>query len=186
MRRVEGLVEISRRRFCGGVATCLGLAMTGCTDGTMTPVETGPLGGTGNPNGPDAGMGSNKGSDASVMHDSGVAATCPASGATDVGAASTFTMNNPVYFSTGNFFVVRDSGGLYALTARCTHNGVTIVVDSGDFFCPAHGATFSYNGDVLGGPTSTSLVHYAMCTMANGHVGVIKSQTVSKSQRLVA
>src|SRR5436190_23852059 len=100
MRRVEGLVEISRRRFCGGMATCLGIAITGCTDGSMTPVETGALGGTGNPNGPDAGMGSNKGSDGGVtMHDSGVAATCPSSGATDVGAPSTFTTNSPVYFS---------------------------------------------------------------------------------------
>ncbi len=89
-----------------------------------------------------------------------------------------------MYISSGNFFVVRDSGGLYALTARCTHQGVTVQVDSGQFYCPAHGATFDYDGNVLGGPTSTNLVHYAMCTLANGHVGVNKSQTVSQSQRL--
>jgi Rieske Fe-S protein len=72
------------------------------------------------------------------------------------------------------------------LTARCTHDGVTISAESSDFYCPAHGATFNFNGTVTQGPAFTNLVHYAMCTLANGHVGVIKSQTVSQSQRLVA
>ena len=113
-------------------------------------------------------------------------ATCPATGVTDVGAASAFALNQPKYFSSGNFFVVRDSGGLYALTARCTHQGVTVEDDGSEFACPAHGATFDYNGTVTGGPTFTNLVHYEMCLIGNGHVGVVKSKTVAQSDRLNA
>jgi cytochrome b6-f complex iron-sulfur subunit len=194
MKRAEGLeVIVTRRHFCGGVATCLGAAfVASCADGDGTSVVQ-----TTGLNGPDgeqnmgSGSGSGSGSgmhlDAGVTTDAGgTTATCPATGATDVGAASTFTANVPKYFSSGNFFVVRDSGGLYALTARCTHDGVTISAESSDFYCPAHGATFTFDGTVTQGPAFNPLVHYAMCTLSNGHVGVVKSQTVSQSQRLVA
>jgi nitrite reductase/ring-hydroxylating ferredoxin subunit len=113
-------------------------------------------------------------------------ATCPTTGAIDVGAPSAFLLNQPVYKSNGNFFVVRDSGGLYALTARCTHEGATCVTSSGVLYCPRHGAEFDYNGGIITGPVFTGLVHYEMCTLTNGNVGVVVSMTVPKSQRLVA
>ena len=193
MKRSEGLsVVATRRGFCGGVASCLGVAFVAaaCADEDAVLVQTGGL------NGPDGEQNHGSGSGSNPMIDAGVTgtdagsgssgATCPATGATDVGAPSTFTLNKPKYFSSGNFFVVRDSGGLYALTARCTHDGVTISAETSDFFCPAHGATFDLNGNVTQGPAFNPLVHYAMCTLASGNVGVIKSQTVSKTQRLVA
>ncbi len=194
MRRAEGLTVLTRRDVCVAFASCVGAALiSSCTDGDVGPVQTGGLNG---PDGTETGSGSGSvsgmvdagvnGHDSGTTADAGPVATCPTTGVTDVGAPSTFTTNNPVYVSSGNFFVVRDSGGLYALTAKCTHEGATCVVDSGDFYCPRHGATFSYNGAVLGGPVITGLVHYAMCTLANGHVGVVKSQTVSNSQRLMA
>ena len=116
----------------------------------------------------------------------GMSATCPTSGVTDVGAASAFAAGSPVYVATGNFFVVRDAGGLYALTAVCTHQGYTLVSESGVFHCKLHGAHFTFDGAVIDGPVILPLVHYAMCTLANGHVGVITSQVVSASQRLQA
>jgi hypothetical protein len=36
------------------------------------------------------------------------------------------------------------------------------------------------------GPAVVPLVHFEMCTLSNGHVGVVTSQTVSKTQRLMA
>lgn len=198
MRKPEGLHVVSRRAFCGGaVAGCAGLALAACTDGDGSIIVQ-----TGNLNGPDGenpgsgsqGSGSNH-VDAGVPPvdsgggnpDAGTANACPASGATDTGHTPASVMTNkPIYVSSGNFYLMRDSGGLYALTARCTHQGVTITAESSDFYCTAHGATFDFNGNVLGGPTSTKLVHYALCLMSNGNVGVIKSQTVAQSQRLVA
>src|SRR6478672_6634770 len=166
MRRAEGLSTFSRRAFCGGVAACGGaIAIASCIDGSTGVVQTGPLGGPegSNGQGPDGGV--NPPPDGShPPPDAGSTATCPSTGVTDVGTPSSFTTNSPVYHSSGNFFVVRDSGGLYALTARCTHEGATCVVSQGEFYCPRHGATFDYNGGVLGGPVFTGLVHYAMCT----------------------
>ena len=112
----------------------------------------------------------------------------------DVGLPSVFVTGKPIYFSTGNFFVVRDAGGLYALTAKCTHQGATTCVGTSnncstsgtEFYCPRHGATFSFIGAVLGGPVFLPLVHYSMCLISNGHVGVTVSTQVSQTTRLVA
>ncbi len=190
MRRADGLTVLSRREVCTALAGCVGLALvSSCTDGDVGAVLTGKLNGSdGTDDHPDAAV-----TDAH-MTDAGSMATCPTSGATDVGAPSTFTSGSPVYFSNGNFFVVRDSGGLYALTAKCTHEGATTCVGNSNncsssgtlLFCPRHGATFTFDGDIISGPVITGLVHYAMCTLANGHVAVITSQHVSNSQRLMA
>ena len=182
MRRAKALVELSRRDFCGfAAASALGLAVSGCTDGSAGAIQTGPLGG----HGPDAGHPPGDGSmgDASSTSDapSGVACT---STPIDMGPASSFSLNMPVYHSTGKFFVVKDSGGFYAVTAVCTHDGATCVTQSNQIYCPRHGAKFTYNGDIISGPVITGLVHYAMCNMSNGNLGVITSMTVSKSTRI--
>ncbi len=104
----------------------------------------------------------------------------------DVGEGSTFTTDNPQYFSSGNFFVVRDAMGLYAMSASCTHAGATIEVQSPGFYCPRHGATFDIDGNATGGPAFTALPHYSMCIMSNGHVGVDTSKKVAQSTRLDA
>jgi nitrite reductase/ring-hydroxylating ferredoxin subunit len=196
MRRHEKLVEISRRDFCA-LAGCVGLAIGACTDGDAHPVETGPLGDQPDappddpdaaPDQPDARPGS---PDARPEPDAMVGspdastggATCSGT-ATDVGAPSSYAMSSPKYFSSGAFFVVRDSGGLYALTSRCTHEGATLSSQSGEFYCPRHGAEFTYNGDIIGGPVFTPLKHYSMCILPNGNAGVQTSKTVSASTRL--
>ncbi len=191
MRRHEKLVEISRRDFCA-LAGCVGLAIGACTDGETQPVETGPLGNEPDappdqphpdaaPGSPDAAPGS---PDAMLgSPDAASGATCSGS-ATDVGAPSSYTTNSPKYFSSGGFFVVRDSGGLYALSSRCTHEGATLSTQSGEFYCPRHGAQFTYNGDIISGPVFLPLTHYSMCILPNGNAGVQTSQTVSASTRL--
>ncbi len=182
MKRSDELAIVTRRGFCGGIASCLGLTLVSCKDGDFRIVETGPL--IGSDDSPvDASTAGDASSDGSTDGGGGM---CPTTGATDVGAPSTFSLLTPVYFSSGNFFVVRDSGGLYALTAKCTHAGVTVTAETSDFYCMQHGARFDFDGNVTLGPAALPLVHYAMCTLASGHVGVIRSQTVPQSQRLVA
>ena|SRR5450432_3421474 len=157
------LVSLSRREFCAavGLATAGGLVIVGCSsDSQQSPDASLP---------PDAGSGS-----------SGTCGT-----GTDVGLPATFTLNTPVYIASGRFFVVRDSGGLFAVSARCTHQGVTVGISGSQYRCPAHGATFMFNGTVTGGPTSTSLSHFSMCTLANGHVGVAPGTTVPAATRLM-
>jgi cytochrome b6-f complex iron-sulfur subunit len=186
VKRARGLV-VTRREFCAFAGA---IVAASCTGSGPAAIQTGGLSGGGDddspsdaPSGaPDAPEGSGSGSG------SAQAATCPATGATDVGAPTTFTTGTPVYFSSGKYFVVRDSGGLYAMTAVCTHEGATCEYESAqtDIYCPRHGATFSLTGAVTQGPATKALNHYAMCTLSNGHVGVISSQTVSATTRLDA
>ena len=105
---------------------------------------------------------------------------------TDVGAPTTFVANTPVYFSAGKFFVVRDAGGVYAVSAACTHEGAICAVSSGKFRCPRHGALFTLNGAIVSGPVNKPLTHFSMCTMSNGHLGVTTSSIVSATTRLNA
>ena len=114
------------------------------------------------------------------------AGTCPASGATDVGAPSKFTNGMATYFASGAYFVCRDSKGLYTVSSLCTHEGATIQAQATQFYCPRHGATFDLNGAVTKGPASRALAHYSLCLMSNGNVGVVKSMTVAATTRLVA
>lgn len=163
-----------------------GLAVaSGCVDGSANVIQTGGLG----TDQPDA----SHPIDASSEIDAPIGATCTGS-PTDVGLPSVFVAGKPVYFSTGNFFVVRDAGGLYALTARCPHEGQTMCVGTSnncstsgtEFYCPRHGATFTFVGAIISGPVFSPLVHYSMCLMSNGHVGVTASMQVSSTTRLAA
>jgi nitrite reductase/ring-hydroxylating ferredoxin subunit len=175
MRRAPGLIDISRREFCA--FACLGLALPACIDNDASAIKTGGLDGSDTTKPPDAGT--------VQQGDAGIAATCSGS-FIDVGLPSSFVLNTPKYFSSNSFFVVRDAMGLYALTSRCSHQQVTLTIQSTKFHCNAHGADFKFDGSVIDGPTSKVLVHYAMCTMSSGHVGVQPSMTVSASTRLVA
>jgi cytochrome b6-f complex iron-sulfur subunit len=180
MRRVPGLVELSRRGFCA----VAGLTLVGCTDGGLGAVQTGALG-AGDDTAPPVDAPGTTATDGGTTSDASMGAVCTGS-PIDVGAPSTFTANTPVYISNGKFFVVRDAGGLYALTSLCTHEGAICSVSSGKFRCPRHGALFTFAGAVVSGPVSKALVHYSMCTMANGHVGVNTSSIVPATTRLSA
>jgi len=179
---------LSRRGFCTLAAGC---AVTACAaDGGL--VQIGPIGGGSGDDTklPDADPGSPDANrtvppDAMVSPDASTNPAC-ASGVTDVGLPSAFALNTPKLFSTKGFFVVRDSGGLYALSALCTHEFATMGVSSGHFLCPRHGAEFTFNGAIIGGPVNRPLVHYPMCVMSSGHVGVDTSTTTTASDRLNA
>ncbi|MEO8845506.1 MAG: Rieske (2Fe-2S) protein [Kofleriaceae bacterium] len=184
MKRASGLIELSRREFCA--FACLGLAAAGCMDSGTGAVQTGGLDGTGTGQSPDAGSGSVAPGDGGVTNpDGGVAASCTGT-FTDAGAASSYTLNTPKYLGAIGMFVVKDANGFYALTSRCTHQGVTIQVSGTKFHCNAHGADFTFDGAVIDGPTSKALQHYAMCTLASGNLGVETTMKVAATVRLVA
>ena len=177
------------RRELFALAGCAGLAaIAACTDGSAGGVQTGPLGDNGGaPDGHEpidapSAIDAHQITQDAAPPDAAIGPACTGS-ATDVGTAATFVTGTPVYFASGRFFVVRDAGGLYALTARCTHEGVTCRVSSGEFLCPRHGAQFRFDGAIISGPVSQPLAHFAMCILANGNVGVTTT-TCAKSQRL--
>ena len=44
-----------------------------------------------------------------------------------------------------------------AFSLRCPHEGFTVTVQSGSFYCPAHGARFASTGTWIGGQPTTNL-----------------------------
>jgi nitrite reductase/ring-hydroxylating ferredoxin subunit len=108
-------------------------------------------------------------------------------GTVSAGAASSYPVGGtPKYFKSGTkeLFVVRDAGGLYALTALCTHSGCTNQVKGTQFYCPCHGATFDFNGEHPTSPAFSVLKHYALCVDASGNVTVDPTKTVPSTTRV--
>lgn len=181
--------EIDRRGFCQLAAACFaGLALGGC-GGDSDVIHTGPLDEPDGDSGDDQPMpdGAVGAIDARLPPDASTVGTCTGSGQVDVGAPGTFAINTATLFLAQRLYIVRDSGGLYAVSSQCTHHSsATLGISSGRFRCPRHGAIFTYNGDVVSGPVVFGLVHYSLCLLGTGHVGVNPGVTASQSARLDA
>lgn len=61
-----------------------------------------------------------------------------------------------------------------ALSLRCPHEGYTVSVQSGAFYCPAHGARFSSNGTWTGGQRTGN-----MTSLANTYDAVAGTVTIA-------
>jgi nitrite reductase/ring-hydroxylating ferredoxin subunit len=103
----------------------------------------------------------------------------------NAGAASQYTVGGtPKYFSgASDFFVVRDSGGLFAVSASCTHSGCSCKVQGSVYYCPCHSATFAFDGSNPTSPARKPLPHLAMCVDASGNVTVDPNTTVASNLR---
>ena len=63
-------------------------------------------------------------------------------------------------------YVIRkseDPADIVVLSSRCTHLGCTVnwVAEANKFICPCHDASFSLEGEVLGGPPPAPLNRYS-------------------------
>lgn len=80
-----------------------------------------------------------------------------------------------------------DSGGLYAMTAICTHAGCDMdnpgSISSQGVYCGCHGSVFDAQGNVVQGPAQQPLTHFAVSVDATGAVTIHASNPVSASQR---
>src|SRR5262249_42497515 len=132
---------------------------------------------------------------------------------TTTGTGSACTMNppgtklgKPTDYATAGLHIVtntgiligRDSGGLYALTAICTHQHCDMsAVDAQgpfgklatrgqDITCLCHGSEFSAAGTVVQGPAFTALKAYALALGCDGFLYANKAHTVANTVRLMA
>ena len=186
---------MDRRGFCQLAMACAaGLAWSACTDGGLV-IQTGAIGDEPDarpPGSPDASPNHTIDARTVTTHDAAehppdateVASSCTGT-PQDCGAPSSITTSTPTLFS-NKFFVCRDANGIFAVTAKCTHQGATMEVSGSEFYCPRHGAEFTFAGAVISGPTNTALAHYSVCLLPNGHVGVDTSTKVAASTRLDA
>lgn len=96
-------------------------------------------------------------------------------------AAGTWTKGGT---TTNGFIVAHDAGGLYAYSTTCTHQGCEIgnPTADGTTTCPCHGAQYDGTGNVIKGPATVALDHYAV-SIANGEVFVDTGTVVDASTR---
>ena len=83
----------------------------------------------------------------------------PVAKSSEVPANSTksFKANNHFGYET-TYIIARNSEGLIAMNATCTHNGCTVAIATEGLLCPCHSALFDpKNGALLRGPASYPL-----------------------------
>jgi Rieske Fe-S protein len=186
----------SRRKFCAAAAAGLaGLALPGCDPGgprvTLGGVDTqvnGP-GTLGTP--PDlSGMQQQSGGDMAMQQQSSpdmAHQQTACGGSMMAGAASAIALNSSQLFTDGSgnkIYLCRDSGGLFSVDAHCTHAGRTVQQNGQGWFCPAHGATFAFDGTNPTAPAFTQLGNYAVCVDGSGNVTIDPNTTVAASTRV--
>ena len=81
-------------------------------------------------------------------------------------------------------WVLRDEGGLYALSAVCTHLGCTVGETETGFECPCHGSRFNLKGAALQGPAVNHLEYLELSLTEENQVVLDSTITVPASQRL--
>jgi Rieske Fe-S protein len=84
-------------------------------------------------------------------------------------------------------FLGRDSRGLYAMSAACTHAGCMLSVTSSgatpELVCPCHASLFDVNGAVTHGPARTPLQHFQVDVASDGSITVQGGEPISADAR---
>lgn len=112
-------------------------------------------------------------------------ACVPPAGAVRAGGLAMFPVGRWVAVTAPSLILGRDARGIFAYTSVCTHRGCAVPAPTSattNSRCPCHGTTFTSEGAVVSGPTTTPLVHYPVIVCANV-VYVDKSRTVPMGTR---
>ncbi len=85
-------------------------------------------------------------------------------------------------------YVIGGAGGIYALSAVCTHLGciTRYVSDEGVIACPCHGSRFDLEGNVIHGPAPRALPWLEVKADATGALVVDTSVSVQRGKVLKA
>jgi cytochrome b6-f complex iron-sulfur subunit len=82
--------------------------------------------------------------------------------------------------------LVRDVGGVYAVSRICTHLGCIVQPSPSGFDCPCHGSKFAPDGGVLKGPAPKPLAWLAVTSLGGGSYVVDEGKTVPPGTRVKA
>jgi len=85
-----------------------------------------------------------------------------------------------------NVALGRDTGGLYAMSAACTHQGCLVSAagtPEKGLSCPCHGSRFDGNGAVTQGPASSPLQHYRVDVASDGTITIQGGDPVAADAR---
>ncbi len=88
--------------------------------------------------------------------------------------------------STSRVWVKRDTAGIMALVATCTHLGceVTYHPDKKEWLCPCHGSIYDSEGRPISGPAPKAMTRVAVERKADGSLIINTSKQVGLDARL--
>src|SRR5579859_6409548 len=149
---------VSRRDFCAGLgAGLIALTLPGCDPGGTPTGTGGTSGGT---------AGDTGGTSGTTTGGTTGGMACP-SAPINGGSASALAAGSARRIRNGgaDVWICKDANGIYALDNHCTHAGQAVAFEgaSSGFYCPAHGATYDFNGDNPTDPAPYPLDHLAVC-----------------------
>ncbi len=100
-----------------------------------------------------------------------------------IGHAEDYPVGLPVKLEKERLFVVRDSEGLYAISAVCTHLGCIVSETATGFNCPCHGSHFDASGNVASGPAPRALTWLHISRSPDGQLLVDAEREVPQGTR---
>jgi nitrite reductase/ring-hydroxylating ferredoxin subunit len=192
--RTNGSAPLSRRAILrSGASGLLVVAFAGgCSADPLTePGDGGRAGNVGGSAGQDGVAGTSGAAGVGAGGAGGSDGTAPScsSSAISAGTASAVAVGALVMIGTG-LVVGRDSGGLYAMSSVCTHQGCPTSIVGGasqpSLYCPCHGSMFSATGTVIRGPARRALQHYELDVSSSGSLTICVGSPVLSSARTPA
>jgi Rieske Fe-S protein len=167
----------------GGAALVVAVAFPGACGSMPLPTEPADGGAAGNTGEGGGSGGGNAGS-------TGVAGQAPppnCSFAAAAGLNASAVAVGSLIVVGGDLVIGRDAGGLYAMSALCTHQGcpVTVVGSASQdtLYCRCHGSVFDGNGAVVRGPARSALPHYQLDVSSDGALTVCQGSPVASGDR---
>lgn len=89
-----------------------------------------------------------------------------------------------LYVADARAYLLRDSGGYFALSAICTHLGCLVDERNPGFQCPCHDSRYDDEGHNLTGPAPRPLDHLAVSWTDAGDLTIDPGLVVSAEDRL--
>lgn len=103
-----------------------------------------------------------------------------------IGKIEDIPMGFQKVFEDKKVVVMRDEGGVRAISLVCTHLGCIVTTkDKGGWECPCHGSKFDAKGNVTGGPAPKGLNWLEVSRLPNGKLVVNTDKIVSQATRFV-
>jgi len=192
-----------RRRFLQVVGSGAMAAGVGCTASVTAPGEG--TGGNGAGGSGTGGSGTSSSSSSSSTASSSSSTTASSSSGaaceqspvgTQIGKPTDYAADGLHIVTNKSVLVGRDAGGLYALTAICTHQSCNMAatdsqgpfgqISGTDIICLCHGSEFSASGSVVQGPAHQPLKALALALGCDGFLYVDTAKVVANTVRLQA
>ncbi len=103
-----------------------------------------------------------------------------------LGPLSDFSNGDTIPIPEQRLWIRHDQGGLFAISAVCTHLGCIVSAVPEGYFCPCHGSRFDRQGEVISGPAPRALRYLQLSVSPDGQLLVNQDQEVDPSVRLQA